>query len=109
MSNLSKLTKLASLKNKLEAEVLAKKAALEKIAKVLSEEDREKIKLKDYAIVEDGKPKYPIEDIEHAKNALARVSQFGTPEEKKKVREAVYAKYPELAEHKLEEEGKKEE
>ena len=30
--------------------------------------------------------RYPIEDKAHARNALARVSQFGTPEEKSKVR-----------------------
>lgn len=44
--------------------------------------------------------KYPIHDIAHARNALARVSQFGTPEEKAKVRAAVYHKYPSLKEEK---------
>jgi hypothetical protein len=29
--------------------------------------------------------KYPIEDAAHARNALARVSQFGSPAEKAKV------------------------
>lgn len=38
--------------------------------------------------------RYPIEDKAHARNALARVSQHGTPEEKKKVRAAVNRKYP---------------
>ena len=38
--------------------------------------------------------KYPIEDEAHANNALARVSQHGTPEEKAKVRAAVHRKYP---------------
>lgn len=38
--------------------------------------------------------KYPIEDRSHAQNALARVSQHGTPEEKAKVRAKVHAKYP---------------
>ncbi len=38
--------------------------------------------------------KYPIHDRRHARNALARVSQFGTPEEKAKVRAAVRRKYP---------------
>lgn len=37
---------------------------------------------------------YPIPDKSHARNALARVSQFGTPAEKAKVRSAVRAKYP---------------
>jgi hypothetical protein len=44
--------------------------------------------------------RYPIHDISHARNALARVSQFGTPEEKAKVRAAVYRKYPSLKEGK---------
>jgi hypothetical protein len=37
---------------------------------------------------------YPIEDANHARNALARVSQFGTPALKAKVRAKVAAKYP---------------
>lgn len=40
--------------------------------------------------------KYPIHDISHARNALARVSQYGTPEEKRKVRSEVYKRYPSL-------------
>lgn len=37
---------------------------------------------------------YPIEDKAHARNALARVSQFGSSAEKAKVRAAVHAKFP---------------
>jgi hypothetical protein len=37
---------------------------------------------------------YPIHDEAHARNALARVAQHGTPEEQKKVRAAVAKKYP---------------
>ena len=37
---------------------------------------------------------YPINDREHAANALARVSQFGSPEEKARVRRAVHRKFP---------------
>lgn len=37
---------------------------------------------------------YPIEDPSHARNALARVSQFGSPSLKAKVRAKVAAKYP---------------
>jgi len=37
---------------------------------------------------------YPIPDKAHARNALARVSANGTPEEKKKVRAAVKRKFP---------------
>lgn len=39
---------------------------------------------------------YPIEDESHARNALARVSQHGTPEEKAKVRAAVHKRYPNI-------------
>lgn len=41
-----------------------------------------------------GGGRYPIEDKSHARNALARVSQHGTPAEKSKVRSAVHRKYP---------------
>lgn len=37
---------------------------------------------------------YPIEDASHARNALARVSQHGSPELKAEVREKVHSKYP---------------
>jgi hypothetical protein len=43
--------------------------------------------------------RYPIENKAHAANALARVSQFGTPEEKSKVRSAVARKYPKMGGH----------
>ena len=38
--------------------------------------------------------RYPINDPNHARNALARVSQNGSPAEKAKVRAAVKRKYP---------------
>jgi len=37
---------------------------------------------------------YPIENASHARNALSRVSQFGTSELKAKVRAAVHKKFP---------------
>jgi len=40
--------------------------------------------------------KYPIENIAHARDALARVSAFGTPAEKKRVRAAVHRRYPSI-------------
>ncbi len=40
--------------------------------------------------------RYPVEDRSHAANALARVSQFGTPSEKARVRAKVHAKYPNM-------------
>lgn len=38
--------------------------------------------------------RYPIPDETHARNALARVAQFGTPEEQATVRASVAKKYP---------------
>jgi len=38
--------------------------------------------------------KYPIHDEAHARNALARVAQHGTPAERAKVRAAVRRRYP---------------
>lgn len=40
--------------------------------------------------------RYPIHDANHARNALARVSQFGTPEEKATVRAAVHRRFPSI-------------
>lgn len=39
---------------------------------------------------------YPIPDEAHARNALARVSQFGTPAEQAQVRAAVARKFPNI-------------
>lgn len=58
---------------------------------------RKRIPAKDFAL---GKGRYPIENASHARNALARVSQFGTPAEKAKVRAAVHAKYPGIGQKK---------
>jgi len=41
-----------------------------------------------------GAGSYPINDPNHARNALARVAQHGTSEEKAKVRAAVHRRYP---------------
>lgn len=38
--------------------------------------------------------RYPINDENHARNALSRVSQFGSPEEKSRVRGAVHSRFP---------------
>lgn len=42
------------------------------------------------------KRKYPIHNIAHARNALARVSQHGSPAQKAQVRRAVRRKYPSI-------------
>ncbi len=43
---------------------------------------------------EGGKGGYPIPDASHARNALSRVSQFGSPALKAQVRAKVHAKFP---------------
>lgn len=40
--------------------------------------------------------RYPIHDLSHARAALRMVAAHGTPEEQKKVRGAVFRKYPQL-------------
>jgi hypothetical protein len=40
--------------------------------------------------------KYRIDDLAHARNALARVAQHGTPAEQRQVRRRVFAKFPSL-------------
>lgn len=58
----------------------------------LTSKARNDLPTKEFA--EPKKRKYPINDPNHARNALARVSQFGSDEEKSKVRSAVHKKYP---------------
>lgn len=41
-----------------------------------------------------GKGAYPIPDAAHARNALARVAQNGTPSEQATVRRKVHEKFP---------------
>jgi len=67
---------------------------LVKMAKVLTTAGREHIAEKNFALSGE---RYPIHDIAHARNALARVAQSGTPAEQAKVRAAVARKYPSLA------------
>ena len=43
------------------------------------------------------KRKYPINDKAHARNALARVSQHGTADEKRKIRRKVAQRYPSIS------------
>ena len=44
--------------------------------------------------------RYPIDTKNRARNAKARVSQFGTPAEKKEVAAAVHRKFPDIGSHK---------
>ncbi len=40
--------------------------------------------------------RYPIHNVKHARNALARVAQHGTPSERKAVKAAVASRFPEI-------------
>jgi len=62
--------------------------------KELTTKARKKLKTGSFAIPE--KRAYPIQDRAHGQNALARVDQHGTPEEKARVRRAVCKKYPDF-------------
>jgi len=81
---------------------------------VLTTEDREDLKQKQFALpkkAEDKEEKgesgnYPIPDLSHARNALAMVARYGSSSEQAKVRAAVYKKYPELDKRKEEEQEK---
>jgi hypothetical protein len=54
--------------------------------------ERKKLSKKMFALP--GKRKYPIPDKAHARNALARVAQNGTPAEQKKVKAAEKKRFP---------------
>lgn len=58
---------------------------------ILTTEKRKRLRDSSFAIPEERR--YPINDIAHARNALARSS--GKPEEAR-VKKAVYKKYPSL-------------
>lgn len=58
----------------------------------LKAKQRKRMKSSTFALP--GKRKYPIPDKAHARNALSRVSQHGTPREKAQVRRAVRRKFP---------------
>jgi hypothetical protein len=67
----------------------------------LTAQERQRLPKSDFALPGRGAgPKgagsgsYPIPDASHARNALARVSQHGSAEQKAKVRSAVHRKFP---------------
>jgi len=64
----------------------------------LSTSQRNNLSSGDFAIPSKapGSGSYPIPDLAHARNALARASQFGSPAEQQQVRQAVYRKFPQL-------------
>ena len=53
-------------------------------------------RLPDSAFAIPGKRAYPIHDEAHARAALSRVSQFGSPEEQAIVRRKVKERYPNI-------------
>ena len=61
----------------------------------LTAKTRKAIPTKDFALP--GR-RYPIEDEAHARSALQRVAQNGSPAEKSGVRKAVHSKCPEIGE-----------
>ena len=67
---------------------------------ILTTKQRKKMPKGEFAIPSKapGSGSYPINDPGHARNALSRVSQFGTPSEKAQVRSAVHSKYPDMGE-----------
>lgn len=67
---------------------------MKRTSEKLSYKERKRLRETTFCIPE--KRKYPIPDKSHARNALARVSAFGTPEEKRRVRVCVCKKYPDL-------------
>lgn len=71
-------------------------AAMAKGGGVLTAKRRHALPAKDFALPGD---RYPINDPNHARNALARVSQHGSSEEKSEVRRKVHSKYPTIGKH----------
>ena len=57
----------------------------------LATKQRKKLSKSDFAVP--SKSAYPIPDQSHARNALARVSQFGSPKEKSMVKRKVKKKF----------------
>lgn len=62
---------------------------------VLSSSDRKNLSKSQFAVPSKapGSGSYPIPDKSHAQNALARVSQYGSPAEKAKVQSAIQKKF----------------
>jgi len=74
----------------------ATKRAIKLQEKKLTYKQRKKLSPKDFVFPKERK--YPIPDKAHARNALARVAQHGTPQEQKKVKAAVAKKFPDIGE-----------
>ena len=75
------------------------------MGKELSVKERKRLSDKSFALP--GKRKYPIPDKAHARNALARVAQHGTPAEQKKVEAAVRKRFPSIGKSSVGKKGKR--
>lgn len=64
----------------------------------LSSEQRARLRRSEFAIPDKapGSGSYPIPDEAHARDALARVAQHGTPGEQAQVRAAVKRRFPDI-------------
>jgi hypothetical protein len=60
----------------------------------LSYGERKKLPDRDFAIPSERR--YPIENVAHGRNALARVAAYGTDREQEEVRRAVHDRYPSI-------------
>ncbi len=58
---------------------------------------RARKKLPDSAFAMRRERKYPIPDVAHGRNALARVAAEGTPREKRIVRRKVHERFPSIS------------
>jgi len=68
------------------------KIPIEKVATKLTARARKSITPSNFVFPKERR--YPIHDAAHARNALARVAQNGSPSEQAEVRRAVHEKYP---------------
>ncbi|MBD53014.1 MAG: hypothetical protein CL450_06940 [Acidimicrobiaceae bacterium] len=60
----------------------------------LTSKQRNKLRKSQFALP--SQRKYPINDKAHARNALARAAQHATPSQERRIKTAVYKKYPSL-------------
>ncbi|EFM41658.1 MULTISPECIES: DUF6582 domain-containing protein [Bifidobacterium] len=60
----------------------------------ITSKGRKRMKSSTFALPKERK--YPIPDAAHARNALSRVSQHGSPSEVKRVKAAVHKKFPSI-------------
>ncbi len=65
---------------------------------VLSDKQRKALPSKEFAVPgkKPGSGSYPIPDAAHARNALARASQYASPDEKAKIKAKVRSQFPNI-------------